>query len=194
MVRDRYLKIAGDCYLHIHCRESSRMVVVDVILYHKHPENWVSFSLSLSLLLKVAILILIVLIKILSFFYRSEYSDNSMTWFDVGKTMYKKTFKKAKYQADLNSKKTDSNAASISLVSGQVNLAAQQGRLSVRAITWKFFVEKLNRALMNPELHYLTRDMLTTKQVDSFIRSRNEELKASDMMVCVTKNSAFRHG
>ena len=120
--------------------------------------------------------------------------DNSLTWYEFGKNMYTKTFKKTKYKADINSKATKSLAAKLSLVSGNVNLAAQQGRLTVRAVTWKFFMEKLNRALMNPEIAYLTRDMVSTQQVDTFIRSRNEELKASDMMICVTKISAFRHG
>ena len=87
-----------------------------------------------------------------------------------------------------------SNGAKISGLTGYISLVAQQGRGSVRAISWKFLVEKLATALMNPEVKYLHHDMVSVRIIDSFIRNKNEELKVNEEMLCVTKQTAFRYG
>ena len=108
--------------------------------------------------------------------------------------MYEQKFKSAKYYAKKGEKLGRNNGAKIAGLTGYINLVAQQSRGSIRSTSWKFLIEKLARALLNPEVKYLHHDMVSVRLVDAFIRHKNEELKVNDQMLCVTKKSAFRHG
>ena len=126
--------------------------------------------------------------------FRTDILDDSLRWYEPAKDLYQKTFNSAKHYAKAGVKIGQSNGAKISGLTGYISLVAQQGRGSVRAISWKFLVEKLATALLNPAVRYLHHDMVSVRIVDAFIRSKNEELKLNNEMICVTKKTAFQHG
>ena len=119
-------------------------------------------------------------------------SPKSPNWFEPGRPLYIRATKRTK--AVVNAGKPTTNAVNIALVNGKTDLVGHGVRRTTKALLWDKFMGPFCRSAMNPNAYFLTRDMLRSSKMDLFIRTINALLVKEGEQLCVTRNSAYRHG
>ena len=141
--------------------------------------------------------------------------NNPKRVFEPIKVLYNKAIKKESYNAQIAQVTTRENEEKIAYNAGHINMVSIRDRWGMRALNWKFLVERLSRGksykirptffglsfnliseigLLNNNAHWLTRDMIHSRELDTQIRRWNQELEREGKQICVTAFTAFKAG